>query len=316
MAFDKRKFKAHMSSNGITQKKMAEHFNVNIKTINRWLSPNEKLKLERIADLCLFAGCEPREFDLEWEGTLDTKNVARVSARISSAAKNGYWLMKEAYGVTETEILELAPTLFAIFAAAIYENNSDERAKAAEFLGKEFGLMPVDHMSVSHPDEGIVLEKNLELISERKIFGSREFAEEYDEYFANFGGKNPFASQLEKFSTNSKMVKIGRSQAGECPDGVGTAYDVGLTNSITKSNVELNEAIANGQIKLFDKEFESKKTPEEKMTWMNEKLKIIQDQQAKRDAEFFKKFPDYRESMSGFRQTYKNERWELPEKAQ
>jgi transcriptional regulator with XRE-family HTH domain len=254
MAFDKRKFKAHMSSNGITQKKMAEHFNVNIKTINRWLSPNEKLKLERIAALCLFAGCDPKEFDPDWEGTLDTKNVARVSARISSAAKNGYWLMKEAYGVTETEILELAPTLFAIFAAAIYENNSDERAKAVEFLGKEFGLMPVDYMSVGHPDEGIVLKKNLELISEGKIFGSREFAEEYDEYFPNFGGKNPFASQLEKFSTNSKMVKFGRSQAGECPDGVGTAYDVDLTNEITKSNVELNEAIAYGNIKLFDRD--------------------------------------------------------------
>jgi len=52
------------------------------------------------------------------------------------------------------------------------------------------------------------------------------------------------------------------------------------------------------------------------MTWMNEKLKIIQDQQAKRDAEFIKKFPDYRGHMSEFRQTYKNERWEIPEKAQ
>ena len=92
MAFDKKKFKTAMKKGGFTQKYLAEYFNKDIKTINRWLSQDYILKSELVRDLCLQLNLHQMG-DPQWEGAIENKNHARVSAQVSSASKNGYWLM-------------------------------------------------------------------------------------------------------------------------------------------------------------------------------------------------------------------------------
>ena len=91
MAFDKKRFKAQMKKVRITQKQLAEMFDVDLRTLSRWLDPKVKINAERVKDLCLAIGSPPTDFDDKWEGSLDTENIARVTARVSSAAKE--WLL-------------------------------------------------------------------------------------------------------------------------------------------------------------------------------------------------------------------------------
>ena len=146
MAFNKKKFKDAMRLKGFTQKDLAEEFGVDIRTVNRWLDPKYPIPSDKVRDLCFAINQLPNDFDPDWEGSVENQNVARVSAKVSSASKNGYWLMKKKYGVSETELVELAPTLFAIFAAATLERKSEgeneQRRLAAEILASEYGFIP------------------------------------------------------------------------------------------------------------------------------------------------------------------------------
>ena len=106
MAFDNKSFKATMRAKGITQKALAESLGKTERTINDWLSTSHKLKAEEVDRLCQSIGEEPTEFDPDWVGSVDTSHKARVSANVSSAAKNGFWLLKKRYGVSEKDVIE------------------------------------------------------------------------------------------------------------------------------------------------------------------------------------------------------------------
>ncbi|MDG2257860.1 MAG: helix-turn-helix transcriptional regulator [Paracoccaceae bacterium] len=263
MAFDKKKYKEAMKHKGITQEQLADGFGKDIRTINRWLDPKCPIKSDRVRDLCLAIDASPEEFDPNWEGAIETENVTRVSARVSSASKNGYWLLKKLYGVSETEVVELAPTLFSMFAAAIFERTNrgenDERYLAAEILAKEFGLVP-EHDNYMMPNQED--EQKESYIAKLKIFG------ESHEYF---GEINPFADEMKKFVKNSTMVKLGRSNGGSCPDSKGTAFDIPVINSISGNDPEISEAISYGQIELFGEKFKSlQQNPEQRIRWMKD----------------------------------------------
>ena len=95
MAFNKKKYKDAMRLKRFTQKDLAEKFGVDIRTVNRWLDPKYPIPSDKVRDLCFAINQLPNEFDPNWEGSAESPNVARVSAKVSSASKNGYWLMKK-----------------------------------------------------------------------------------------------------------------------------------------------------------------------------------------------------------------------------
>ena len=169
MAFDKQKFKAEMKRAGVTQKQLAEMHGVQV---SRWLICNP-LKSDKIRDLCVSIGVSPEDFDEDWVGTLDTKNTARVSAKISSASKNAYWLLKMKFGVTETQIVELAPTLFAMFAGSALEQlrngENDITKKAVEVLARQYGIDP-DATYYLDPSADAFDRAHEKFISERDIW--------------------------------------------------------------------------------------------------------------------------------------------------
>lgn len=320
MAFDKQKFKIEMKRRGITQKQLAKEFRKDTRTISRWLDPKYAVKTEIVRDLCLKIGMAPEEFDPTWEGSVINSNVARVSARISSAAKNGYWLMKRRYGVTETEICEIAPTLFAVFAAAIYEkdprldDNRQEMVNAIATIAKDYGLNVEDYRArmIGYADTEKHLDRLVDQLVEGKIFGDDKLSHHDSEVAYYSGDSNPFSRELVNFSKHSRITKPSRGSEGTCPSGIGTAYHIPETNRLTGKDPELNEAIAYGEIELFSDEFTQLATQEEQIKWMKEKSEAFRERQAQRDADFLKRHPDMHEFINEKRDIDKlRARWEI-----
>lgn len=315
MAFDRSKFKTHMKTLGITQKDLAERFHVDIRTVSRWLDPKNSIKSDTVKNLCLAISASPTDFDPNWEGTIETENVARVSARVSSASKNSYWLLKKLYGVSETEIVELAPTLFAMFAAAVFEGTNkgenDDRKNAAEILAKEYGLISEESVFGRHPEEMEIEEATVKFIKEGKIFGGDVTSEDGTYYFGNV---NPFAEEMQKFAKNSKRVKLGYYSGGSCPSSLGTAICIPWINAISDNNPEICEAISRGEIELFGKKFESlMNKPDDRIKWMSDRVSEIKRNSARREAQRMKALPEkYREAIEAIaarRKEYIKNRW-------
>ena len=288
MAFDKKTFKKAMKSKGVTQRQLADKFGVELRTISRWLDPKYPIKSDRVRDLCFAIDEAPSTFDTAWEGTVEVENVARVSAKVSSASKNGYWLLKKLYGVSETEIVELAPTLFAMFIASIYENprrnDDDERKKAAEILAREYDVIPMEPMYPVNPEQEEIDTIVQDYITKGKIFGG----ELPDHLGAS--SSNPFAIEMEAFVRDSKQVDLNTTFGARCPNSVGTAICIPFINHISGNVPEVSEAIAYGKIELFSKEFEALlDKPKERAEWMSKRVSEIKIQQEKQDQENLKR---------------------------
>lgn len=114
MALDREKLKILMKSRGVTQKKIKEATGKDARTVSRWLSGNNIPKdrdLRIIADLLQ---CEPVAFYKNFVDAPD-EGVA-IHSTVSVAAYNAYEVMGIRYGVTQRDIMEIAPVLFAIVA--------------------------------------------------------------------------------------------------------------------------------------------------------------------------------------------------------
>jgi hypothetical protein len=282
MAFDKLKFKAHMRSKGISQSNLAELFGVHTRTVCRWLDPKYKINSEIVLALCEAVGSEPEEFDPDWIGSVDTLNKARVSANISSASKNGFWLLKLRYGISEKDIIELAPTMFALVVEHARQSPHDwwekweSMVKQAELLN-----MPSPY------DPGMEAENannEIEVLNEDKIFGKEDH--EYDSYMPG----NLFYQALKRLSNKSSNVEIGSSSPnGECPNAEYNIIDKDLVDAITDGDEELGKAISRGDIQLFSKDAESFSNSVERVKWMKKSYAIIKEEKERKKAENLEK---------------------------
>ena len=284
MAFDKVKFKKKMRTNGFTQKNIAEVLNVDIRTVSRWLDPKISLSSEKIAILCDVIGEAPSDFDPKWEGNVSNINQARVSAKISSASKNGYWFMRKLYNVSEKDILEIAPTMFALLVDAMKAKHSgeDKRFEAISVLAKQYGFMPDDYARYDQPRRDAI--KNF--ILENKILGGEYF----EEMSGSYEHVNPFMDFLSELNENSVNAKVSYLHSGELSSR-GTAYNISVTNALTGNDVEVNEAIASGGIELFSKEFEQAIKKEEHISWMKLKLDELKENDRQLREKAIKKNP-------------------------
>ena len=292
MAFDKVKFKKKMRVNGFTQKNIAEILDVDIRTVSRWLDPKVSLSSEKIATLCNLIGETPNDFDANWQGNLSNNNQARVSAKISSASKNGFWLMRKLYNVSEKDILEIAPTMFALLVDAMNAKHKgkDKRYKAISILAKQYGFVPKDEVEgiarYDQPRRDAI--KNF--ILENKILGG-EYFDEVQGYNAYV---NPFMDFLSELNENSMNAKVSTVRGDELSSR-GTAYNISLINDLTGNDVELNEAIASGEIELFSKEFELIPTSRDRLAWMKIKLDRSKEKKRQQREEIIKRNPKMKE---------------------
>ena len=288
MAFDKAKFKKKMRVNGFTQKNIAEILDVDIRTVSRWLDPKISLSSEKIATLCNLIGETPSDFDPNWQGNFSNTNQARVSAKISSASKNGYWLMRKLYNVSEKDILEIAPIMFSLLVDAMNAKHKgkDKRYEAISILAKQYGFVSKDEVEGIARYEQPRRDAIKNFILENKILGGEYFDEEqgYNMYV------NPFMDFLLELNENSVNAKVSTVRGDELSSR-GTAYNISHINDLTGNDVELNEAIASGEIELFSKEFEQIPTSRDQLAWMKIKLDRFKEKKRQQREETIKRNP-------------------------
>lgn len=282
MAFDTRKFKAQMRSKGITQSDLADRFNVNIRTLNRWLAPKSKVKSDKILELCQAVGSEPKEFDPDWQGSVNTSNTAMVTASISSAAKNGFWLLKRRYGISEKDIIELAPTLFAIVVEHARQSPYDwwEKWESMEKQAEVLGMLPPYDFAM----EGENANKEIKVLNEDKIFGIKEH-----EYEQGMPG-NLFQEALKDLCKKTSNVSIGGlGELEKCPDATHNMVDKDLVDVFTEGDEELSKAISRGDIELFSKNFDSFSDNALRIEWMKKSYAKIKEERERRHTEWLEK---------------------------
>jgi transcriptional regulator with XRE-family HTH domain len=282
MAFDNKKFKATMRVKGITQKALAESLGKTERTINDWLSTSHKLKAEEVDRLCQSIGEEPTEFDPDWVGSVDTSHKARVSANVSSAVKNGFWLLKKRYGVSEKDVIELAPTLFSIVvehARQAPHDYWDKWERHAEH-SKKLGFIPDQAF-----DESQRANYEIDILLEDKIFGKNNELEA--ERRTGRPPENLFQGALIGMCEKYNNISVGgHKSAGECPDAAHNVIDRDFVNAIVDGDEDLAKAISAGDIELFSKEFESFSDTKKRLDWMKKSYAKILEERKKRHEEW------------------------------
>ncbi len=133
MAFDAKLLRAKLKEAGKTQEVLAKEVNKNKRTMSRWLSGENPPSDKNLKALAKALSCAPQEFDPSFTG----EGEVAIHARVSIAAHNAYELMGLCYGVSQKDIMELAPVLFSIVAghALRVTEQDDSLAMEAERLG-------------------------------------------------------------------------------------------------------------------------------------------------------------------------------------
>ena len=85
------------------------------RTVSRWLAGDNPPKAKDLEGIARALNCKPQDFD-PFFADMGLGEVS-IQAHVSAASHNAYELMRLRYGVTQKQIMELAPVLFAILAA-------------------------------------------------------------------------------------------------------------------------------------------------------------------------------------------------------
>ena len=288
MGFDKKEFKKKMKAKGITQDRLGKILDKSPRQIARWLGPKQRLKHEVIEQLCYAIDESPDIFDASWSDNDTSTQKVRVNAHISHAAMNGYYILKFWYGVSQKDLIELAPTMFAILAEKAIlapterEQQSIKDKQIAELLGLH--LNSDYHEEEQYPDQyENPKQKGDEFRDKhaRAIFGHTQ------------GYNNPFENILNRLS--SENASPGKVTQGYCPTSIGATFNRKLINVLTNLDLELSEAIWQGDIPLYKIDVEVLKSPEARIAWFKkeqakaEELKEIKKQQQKSDWQKWRK---------------------------
>lgn len=115
MALNREKLKELMKLRGVTQKNIKDATGKEARTVSRWLSGENVPKDRDVRVIAALLKCEPIEFYKNFIDAPD-EGVA-MHATVSVASYNAYQVMALRYGVTQRDILEIAPILFSVVAA-------------------------------------------------------------------------------------------------------------------------------------------------------------------------------------------------------
>lgn len=204
------------------------------RTVSRWLAGENPPKAKDLEALAKVLNCKPQDFDPFFaDKSLD--EVA-IQAHVSPASHNAYELMRWRYGVSQKQIMELAPVLFSIVAghALNVPKQDDEIAR----LASERGL--------SDPRlQGAYLEDTAS--EHKKCFGIEP--SDYHDH-----SRNLFDEAIKRLSSSiSDHVDVKwfvGAAPGVAPNAAGFIPDVELVNDISGGQTNLAEAISKGRIRL------------------------------------------------------------------
>ena len=283
MAFDQTKLRQYLKETGITQANLAYLVGKDIRTIRRWLSPRQRLTLRNIDQICQALDVAPEQFDPESSGARSDEHNVQIGARVSVAAANGYTLLKKKYGVTNKQLIELAPVMFSIIARRAFglSNRLEQNlANAKQVIGLANVRADIDPFGEHQMDI-----KNAKTSEEKGwLFGDEndvELDHDWPEKPTNL-----FCSELNKLLKDFEGVK-SFSDFGGCPTSIGFLFLPTFIDEITCGDTSLKERIGQGDINLglMDEHLWHPEKKAERVAWLKrEALKSEERRRIKHEA--------------------------------
>jgi transcriptional regulator with XRE-family HTH domain len=218
-----------------TLDKFSKAVGVSTRTVNRWKSGENTPKPKDLEKIARVLNCKPQDFDPFFADS--GLGEVSIQAHVSTASHNAYELMRWRYGVSQKQIMELAPVLFAIVAGHALKV-PDQDDKIARFA-IENGLSD-PRLQGSHNDARASKQK--------KCFGievSNPGAETSRNLFSEAILR--LSSQVEDYVDTRWFVG---AEAEEAPNAAGYIPDIELVDIISGGNPKLAEAIVKGRIRL------------------------------------------------------------------
>jgi transcriptional regulator with XRE-family HTH domain len=244
MALDREKLRALMKAHGVTQKAIAEATGKKVRTVSRWMSGENIPKDGDLRIIAKLLSCEPVEFYENFVEVPD-KKVA-IHASVSVASYNAFEVMGWRYGVTQRDIIEIAPVLFSILAGhALRVPKLDlETYQAAEKAGL--------HVSIGgNAEKEAGFELDSHAADQRKCFGIAA-----DPSVAR--PRNLFAVALRRLCEDLQGVvdatSMYESSAGTPLKAVGFNVDPKYLSLFAGEHVERVSDFTTGRLRLPSRE--------------------------------------------------------------
>lgn len=241
MAFNADLLKKKLKEEGKSRNELAAAIKKHKRTIHRWLDGTNPPKPKDLEAIARVLNCEPKYFD-PFFADIGLGEVS-IQAHVSVASHNAYELMRWGYGVSQKQIMELAPILFAIVAqhALKVPDQDDALEQMAVVSGRGSTQMIGDQIDrqaskrkqcfgLASPDPYNVPSRNLFDIAIRRL--SVQVVHDVD---------------TERYVGANRYLE---AEPGDAPGASGCLPDTRLLKKITCNNWELIESIVNGRVRL------------------------------------------------------------------
>lgn len=204
------------------------------RTVSRWLAGTNPPKSKDLEAIARILHCKPQDFD-PFFADIGLGEVS-IQAHVSAASHNAYELMRWRYGVSQKQIMELAPVLFSLVAAHALNVPAQDDAldKEAQMNGRPSTQTQSDWI-------------DREASQSMKCFGIS--SEDH-----NLAPRNLFDTAVRRLSAQvpdrvSTEWYVGAAP-GEAPGAAGYITDFKLVEELSGGRPQLTEAISKGRIRL------------------------------------------------------------------
>lgn len=235
MAFKAELLRAKLKAEGKSRDELADAIKKHKRTVSRWLAGTNPPKPKDLEAIARVLNCKPQDFD-PFFADMGVGEIS-IQAHVSAASHNAYELMRWRYGVSQKQIMELAPVLFAIVAghALKVPDQDDALELKVQMSGRPSTQMIGDRTDRRASDL-------------KRCFGLSSSDP------SNEPSRNLFDTALRRLSAQAADYVDARWYVGAEPGGIpgasGYVTDKDLLEKITGGDRELIEGIVKGRIRL------------------------------------------------------------------
>ena len=300
---------------GLTRPQLATRSGVTVRTIQRLENEPKRCKKTHehtLNNLAKALGVEPGVLTGELPPPQSDMEPApgpervQIGAKIAPKARLAYELIKCRYGVSATEIINMAPLFFTLLAEGSLAWRREKLEEADEVIS---GLWEIDGFwrgSVGSGEtvmgEGMVAEE--ESIGKADLFGEHLFSDDFHwmDYAIDPSTDNPFASYLRKLTKDLESPGFVDVEDGDLDAGSSLkfpVYDIcrEVLDRIVNGSVDAKMALETGYVRISEipEKLMAEDAREERAQWLKDKLpgilKKMSDKDRKEFGEYMAKDP-------------------------
>lgn len=279
-------------TNKLSRATLAERSKVSERTIQRLENESERTQTNREYTLeCLakVLGVEEGVLtgDIPFPDASKPPEPERVQigAQVAPKARLGYDLIRRRYGVSTTEIINMAPLFFTLLAEGSLAWRRDKLEEASDAIGR---LEQVDHeLGYRIFDHGAIYAGNAqtaeqESIDQADLFGDHLMDTVWTDSFDPSEG-NPFACYLRKLADDLDSSGVVKVEGGNLSYGTPWLkfpdYDLcdDELDNTANGSPDARRALETGYARLSEipEELMGEDAAEERAAWLQEKLPDI-----------------------------------------